>query len=156
MIASIFGLAIILIAEGMIAATHGVGSDMQKQSIGKIITGIQNSPKEDKLPDDLTGCIIIYYKFGCPDCEAIYTELKEKLSDKPNVYWIASRSIQGKKLLGSYPVEKVPTGVYIYKNPNKNATSFVQKQLYEKDENNNTILVNDNLNRLLELQSNDM
>ena len=150
-------ILILFMITCVIAINHGFtkGTLKNNVSIGKMLTSIRESPSESELPDNLNGCIIIYYKFGCPDCEAVYDELKDKLSDKPNVYWASSRSKQGKKLLEKYPVEKVPTGIYIYKNPEQNATDFVQKQLYEKDENNNTILQEDNLNRLLELKSNN-
>jgi hypothetical protein len=80
--------------------------------------GIHKSPEESKLPenpDELKQSLIIYYRFGCRDCEAHYQAIKTAVQPYTNVYWISSRSEQGKKLRETYPVEAVPTGVYITK-----------------------------------------
>ena len=74
---------------------------------------IHRSPEEDVLPDDLHGKIIIYFRFGCPDCSAVYPELSKKLMEIKDVYWISSRSPQGKQLLQSYPVDEVPSALYV-------------------------------------------
>lgn len=78
---------------------------------------IENSPVESKLPDDFyddpTGCLIIYYKFGCPDCEAMHQQLTDLTADMKNIYWISTRSEQGQTLLEKYPVSEVPSAVYI-------------------------------------------
>ena len=119
-------------------------------TIYKMITGIQNSHKEDKLPDNLDNKIIIYYRFGCPDCETIYNDLNAYISDNNlNVYYVSTRSTQGKKLLKQFPVKTVPTGIYIYKN-NQGELSYIQKALCNTD----TSLNYDALNRLFFLQSN--
>lgn len=119
-------------------------------TIYKMITGIQNSHKEDKLPDDLNDKIIIYYRFGCPDCEAIYNDLNTYTTDNDlNVYYVSTRSNQGKKLLKQFPVKTVPTGIYIYKNSHGELT-YIQKDLCNTD----TSLNYNALNRLFFLQSN--
>lgn len=79
----------------------------------KIITSIEHSPKEDKLPENLKNTIILYYKFGCEDCESIYEDQTQAFHELKNVYWISTRSEQGKTLRKTYPVNKVPSGVYI-------------------------------------------
>lgn len=47
---------------------------------------IDNSPKESILPENINNSLIIYYKFGCSDCTAIYNDLNKKLTNK-QVYW---------------------------------------------------------------------
>lgn len=95
----------------MTASSHGM---YQNNLSWKTITeSIQTTPKEDKLPENLTGCIILYYRFGCSDCEAVYPAMSEFFDEYDDVYWISTRSKQGKTLLETYPVSHVPTGVYI-------------------------------------------
>ena len=43
---------------------------------------INNSPKESILPENINNAFIIYYKFGCPDCTAIYNDLNKELTNK--------------------------------------------------------------------------
>lgn len=86
-----------------------------------IVHGIKNSPEEDEIPDDLSGKIILYYRFGCYDCEALYDELSSLVSDA-DVYWVSTRSRQGKALRSRYPVQYVPSGVYISIDGTKNFT----------------------------------
>ena len=75
--------------------------------------GINGSPIESELPENLSKAIVIYYRFGCPDCEATYPTLSKTLSAYTDVYWVSSRSDQGVALKEKYPIEVVPTGIYI-------------------------------------------
>lgn len=77
---------------------------------------IKHSPEEETVPDKKTGTILLYYRFGCSDCEAIFTELQQETNQYDNIYWVSSRSTQGKELRKDYPVTTVPTGVYIRSN----------------------------------------
>ena len=125
-------------------------------SLVEMLDCIKNSPVEDSLPenyDELKGAIIIYYKFDCPDCKAIYNELSQKVKDNPNVYWVSSRTEQGKKILEKYPVEKVPTGIYIRKEDFGGEINFTAKVLYKADENEKTVLDKEAIERLLYLQN---
>ena len=108
---------------------------------------------EDSPTDDnYNGSIVILYKFGCKDCEAIYDNLRNTLQEHPDakIYWLSSRSKDGKAFLDKYPTESVPTGFYIYKNQYRNV-NYIQKPLNLKDSFNEN-----GLNRLLELQQQDM
>lgn len=127
----------------MEASRHGMTEYNLNWS--KILKGIENSPVEDKLPKDITNKIILYYRFGCGDCEAIYQNLNEKTKNNPNVYWISTRSHQGKTLRDTYPVTEVPTGVYI-----TNRQTGITKDLTIRTEKGVT-LNEQNLNYLLEL-----
>ena len=136
----------------VVGLSHGMHTN--DMSLPKTITSVMNSPSEDNLPenkDELKGCIIIYYKFGCPDCEDIYTDLKNALNGHDKIYWVSTESTQGKELLKEYPVSDVPTGVYIRKNSYSSALKFTKKCLYTKTDGK-TVLDTKGLNRLFELQ----
>lgn len=111
---------------------------------------LQTSPKEDILPKNLQNSLVIYYKFGCEDCEAIYKDLNTLLKEKPNVYWVSTRSKQGIELRKTYPVSKVPSGMYI---TNRNAA--IIKPLYQTKENH-AILHQENLTILLNLYESNL
>lgn len=125
-------------------------------SITKMLTGINNSPNEDSLPNDindLKGCIIIYYRFGCKDCEGIYKELTQYISDNNmTVRFISTRSQQGQKLMKIYPIQEVPTGIYIHKNQT-GYDEFTKKVLYTQTENGESKLLTEAIERLKELQN---
>ena len=65
--------------------------------------------------DALRGAILIYFKPGCQDCSAIRDELLDTVveADKPNVYFVNTKSPTGRALLEKYPVKEVPAGVYV-------------------------------------------
>lgn len=134
--ASVTSLAITAYQHGMYQTNLNI-KDIQK--------AINASPIQSKLPNDLKNNLIIYYKFGCHDCESIYNELSDTLKNT-QVYWISVKSNTGKKLLDKYPVSDVPAGLYITNN-NTGVTKTLSKSI-----NNQTILDLDNLNYLLDLK----
>ena len=113
---------------------------------------IDNTPIEDKLPDNLSGAIILFYRFGCTDCEAIYNDLAEYVTDADNVYWVSTRSKQGQELRAKYPIESVPTGIYISKDTDDETPVFTKKTLDTKTSDGLVILNTDAIDRLLYLQ----
>lgn len=128
------------------AKTHGMYQS--NMSWNDMLQSIEYSPREDKLPsdiDELTNDIILYYKFGCEDCEAIYQELQDTFSNVENLYWVSTRSEQGQSLLKTYPTPQVPAGVYV----TDNGTAVI-KQMYKKTDSEIT-LNNINVNTLLDL-----
>lgn len=124
--------AIYTIAIFNTAQSHGMYTN--DTPLPRVEISIKNSPIEDTIPDDLDGSIIIYYRFGCTDCESIYTDLSKSISGKNNIYWVSTESKQGKELIKTYPVNSVPSGIYIYSNK-QNGNSYVQKPLYKTSEN---------------------
>lgn len=61
--------------------------------------------------------IIVYYRYDCPDCEAIHRELISYFKDQGvDVYYISSRSSVGQRLLTIYPTSEVPSGTVVDKN----------------------------------------
>lgn len=114
------------------AQSHGMRTS--NMTISETKLSIEKSPVEDILPENINGSIIIYYRFGCTDCEAIYADLSKSISDKDNIYWVSTESDQGKELMKSYPIDSVPSGIYIY-NSKQNNNTYVQKPLYKTSEN---------------------
>lgn len=143
MLLTIIGLDVILVASN-----HGMYTN--DITIEQLLQGVSHSPVEDDLPDDLSGSIILFYRFGCKDCEAVYEELAAYVAEKPNVYWVSSRSKQGEALRKTYPIESVPTGIYIHAD---DTDTYTKKTLDNTDENGNVVLDVDAINRLLYLQS---
>ena len=100
-----------------IALQYGAYERVQlAQSLDEIhecqIKGYTESPN---IPDDLGGKILIYFKYGCPDCAAVHDSLMEyiKQYDVKDIYFVSSRSAKGKQLIQQYPIDEVPSGVYI-------------------------------------------
>lgn len=110
-----------------IAAEHGRSQSDLGETIEDTWHKIDVSEPESKLPDDLTGAIIIYYRYGCPDCAATRDDIVESFRYIDNVYWIATRSETGVKLREKYPVADVPAGLVIEKNG-----EFAEITLYKK------------------------
>ena len=110
------------------------------------------TPTASKTPEDLTGSIVILYKFGCPDCEAIYPDLQKKLQGKDNVYFVPSGSDLGQKLVKKGKIQEVPTGVYIRKKAIANGATQNNIVLYAIDKKGNPILNEKALDRLFLLQ----
>lgn len=109
------GLCIIIAAILVILTTAALRHGLYdyELTVPQLITGLRYSPEEDTLPEDLSDSLIIYYRFTCDDCEEIYDDLRQSFLGYNNVYWISTRSEQGKALRKLYPVEQVPTGIYI-------------------------------------------
>lgn len=84
--------------------------------ISTITSHIETSPVEDRLPpkDKRDNILVLMYRFGCKDCIATYQELQMAFGSYPNVYWVSSRSKQGKALLKEHPVSEVPSAIYLY------------------------------------------
>lgn len=116
-------------------------------SIGDLPEKIQMTLKEDQLPEDITNHIIVFYKYGCPDCESIHRSLTTLKKNKDDLLFIASNSEQGEKLRETLPVTDVPCGFYIHSDG-----SYTNATLYIVDENGSRFDQNA-MNRLLQLQA---
>lgn len=154
--------AAIVANMALVSAALSHGMDDMSSSYAEIIRGLKNSPKEDRLPENLHGTVIIYYRFSCEDCQAVYQDLHETLDGLPDVYFVSTRSEQGKALLELYPTSRVPSGIYIMRENEAAANSeyptvdFVAYALDKEDEYGNVMLDIENLNKLLEWQKNGL
>lgn len=156
-LSGIFMISIMVIM--LIARMHGISNDeLKSTSFTSVITSIKYSPFESLIkPEDIKrGDIIVYYEFGCKNCEAVYEDLRDKLKDVSDVYWISIQSETGKTLLETYPVTEIPSGVYVQKTGN---TPFNKFLLYTVNGDNSVSLNNDldyGLPKLLYMKSNDL
>lgn len=105
------------------------------------------TPMEDKLPVNLEGCVVVYYRYNCRTCHDIYEDLEKALQGESNVYHVCTRSEQGEKLRETYEVPEVPYGIYI---PRNEGESVVKVPLSRTDENGSTALDKQNLKILLD------
>lgn len=126
---------------------HGVFDE--DTTISEIVRRLPKTPKESELPDNPSDIFIIYFKFGCSDCEAVYPELSRQVRNQPDVYFISTRSEQGKALQEKYPIDETPTLVYIY----PDGTRFAKFLLYEKDPSGQVVLAQAMLDRAFELKN---
>lgn len=127
-----------------ISSKHGC-REYEKYNIKEIIYSVQHSPKEDRLPKSINDVTVIYYRFGCNDCNELYEELSERFENLSDVYWVATRSEQGKELREQYPVESVPSAIFIH---DGKAVTF---ELYTKTTKNDTITATIDENNISEL-----
>lgn len=103
--------------------------------------------EEDRLPDDLKGCIVIFYRNDCPECVSSYPEISKALHSEPDVYWVMSRSTQGMELRESVPIGYVPCGIYFSK---KDGTHYSYD--LARTENDTVIVEKQNIERLIKLK----
>lgn len=144
--------SLIAINTFVIAYQHGY-REYFKPSFDEIVESIEHSPVESKLPKNKDKCIVIYYRFGCNDCELIYHSLSERLTDTKNVYWVATRSKQGEYLRKEYPVSDVPSGLYIRNDETKDGYLYTLSVKTEQNSYNYISVDGTNLNKLLAWQS---
>ena len=115
------------------AKIYGMWQDLSnpKWTLNEIQKQTELSHVQSQLPKDenaFYGSIIMYYKFGCPDCGAIKKEWDAQTPDDPNIYWVSTRSEEGKKLIQKYTANEVPSGIYVHKNG-----TYTVHILYKKD-----------------------
>lgn len=99
-----------------------------------------NTPIESKLPVDLSGCIIVVYRYDCSSCHDIYHDLANALRNERNVYYVCSRSEQGLKLRESYDIPEVPYGIYIPKDENETLTRVSLSKMTGDSEGKHAVL----------------
>lgn len=120
-------------------------------SFSEMESCVRQTRVEDKLPANLSDIAVIFYRFDCKDCHATFEDLDRSFGSRNDVYFVCSRSEQGKELLkrddGRYKVPEVPYAVYIPKDPDEEPTKLV---MYEKV--NDQIMINsDNVDHILAL-----
>lgn len=112
-----------------------------------VIMALTSVPKADKLPDDLSGCIIIFYKDSCPDCQATMDQIRTAFKDTKDVFFLDSRSETGKEIRDRYPIHEVPSAIYIH-TADDNYTMYV---LYKKTEEG-AVTDFDAIDRIIEIK----
>lgn len=134
------------------ARKHGAYGDFfKKETLADIKYHIEKGfiDQSDEVPDDPKGCVIIFFRWGCDDCINVHDAMLEKLKeyDLFKTYFVSSRSDRGQELINQYPIESVPTGIYIYYDMNS-GVPYQRKVL-----NDGTELHEYNLDTLLSVQT---
>ena len=125
-------LVILIFTVTTLSISFSVSNTPLTDDVVDVYLSLAGGYRESKVDVDdetsLQGAILLYYKPGCPDCTAIWDELTNAVAeaDKPDVYFINTKSPTGRKLLERYPVEDVPSGVYVARAEN-NTDSFREK-----------------------------
>lgn len=119
-------------------------------TVGEIKSRIRTTPVQSVLPGDLKGSIIIYYKFGCRDCESVYYDIIRAAGESERCFFVSTQSAQGRSLLESYPVAEVPSAVYVKQN---SGVPYVAYKLFLRAEDSDAVgFDRDAWDRLLVLQ----
>lgn len=126
-----------------LATKHGRGPADVFETIEQTWHKIDNSPVESTLPEDLTNAIVVYFKYGCLDCEATLEDTQKMLENVSDVYWIATRSKTGEKLREQFPVSEVPSAIVI----NEDGT-YAQKIIYSR-QNGKSVIDKDALTTII-------
>lgn len=146
-----------------VARNHGAYGDFDRtESVSSLIHSIKYGYKDQskELPDNLSGKIIIYFRFGCEDCDAVHDELMSmhnSLDNKDDIYFVSTRSDAAQTVLQDYPVSEVPMAIYVYNTP-VNGASYAHVFLYEpaNKDTEKSVFIADNLEQLLLLQKEGM
>lgn len=122
--------------------------------LGTVVETNGKTPLTDSVPDDAAGDIVILYKYGCPDCEAVYSDIEKAASDTgaKNVIYIASSTADGKRLVKDNDIKNVPTGIYIRREKLANGASTAHAELDTTDSNGKTSFDRTAFERLVLLQ----
>lgn len=95
------------------AVLHGM-PPQESMPVLDMVRHVVSTPMESDPPyADVNGHLILYYRFDCPDCEAVYPALQDAFRGQDRVLWIATRSMRGEELAARYPVASVPSAVYV-------------------------------------------
>lgn len=108
------------------------------------------TPEETPVQDEseLSDCLLVYFRFGCPDCEAVHADLSKTLDDAERVYYISTRSRQGAALMERFPVDEVPCVVYVY----PDGASFAKSVPYRRDASGHAVFDESRVRDLLAIR----
>ena len=150
----IIGLIMSIAISSAITFSTAIKHGMYKTDtpIAAMLKCNEKTPVESELPDDISGKLIIYYRYDCPDCHDTYDEMR-KMCEAANVdpLWVSTRSQQGKKLMEDYPPTEVPAGLFIENTSNNNKNEYnievLAKSSGESGDDNNKTRQPSELNR---------
>lgn len=120
-VAFVLALLCLFLYSGIFSSARkygAYGDFYKKNSLAEIKYNIAHGfiDQSEEVPEDPKGCVIIFFRWGCPDCANIHDALLEKMKeyDLYKTYFVSSRSDRGQQLIAEYPIEEVPSGIYIY------------------------------------------
>ena len=91
--------------------THG--NQDPWMDIGTMAKYTAKTPAEDRLPANLKGKVLIFFRFDCGSCHDTHDELMKLIQGYDGIYFVCSRSEQGSPLIDKYNVGEVPSAVYV-------------------------------------------
>ena len=112
--------------------------------------------QSETLPDNIRGKLIIFYKYGCPDCREIHNEIITCLQENDVInetYFVSTRSEIGAELIKTYPVKEVPTGIYIREKDSEVSnmyTEILYGHIYDEENNKVVFFEKDKMLSLIE------
>lgn len=128
-------------------------NDWKSENVAEIIRINNETPVNQTLPEERNGAIVVLYRYGCPDCEAIYNGLRNAIDELglKDVYYVASSSEYGQKLVEEGDIRYVPAGVYLRYEALANGAAITHISLASEN-GNETVLDEAALKRLALLQ----
>lgn len=107
----------VLVASVPVAMSHGMqsfGTPLAQYPVSVARSHVDESSQLRSV-SDIRGKVVILYRFGCPDCEAAYDGIEEKVSrlSGGSVVWVSSRSAIGQDICSVYDVDWVPSVVSV-------------------------------------------
>lgn len=126
------------------------------QPISEVLHNIDKGYSQSQnVPINPTDQIVIFYRYGCPDCAGIHDDLMKYLDEHQidNIYFVSSRSDEAQNIMyidkekKTSIITEVPSIVYYSeKGP-------YQEILYGYDENKNYILNTKAIEDIIEMQN---
>lgn len=137
-----------------VAQQHGAYGDVLKT---ETIATVRDRSKHmfidhsDNLPEDLSGSILIFFKYTCDDCYDTHGQIMDTLAQEQaeNVYFVSSASEKGTELVSQLNVKAVPWGVLV----GENNTPVISDILYDEFETEpDNKFIKENLMKLIQAQ----
>lgn len=139
------------------ALTRGASvKNIMTTSVLELYETNAETPISESLPASEGGSIVILYKYGCPDCEAIYDDLTALIEDNEleNIYFVSTRSTEGKALIEEGDIQYVPTGIYIRNTKLNDNTRLTYQLLHTYNDDDKAVIDESAFWSLVALQEN--
>ncbi len=118
-------------------------------SLTEVVTHAQSVPTSAETVE--AGDLVILYKFGCSDCDAVYDDANALAAEKGvTLKWVSTDTELGRELAEKHGIDWTPTGVYML-NDKIGDTEIIQLRI-DKVEDDQTVLDTDALSNLIEYQ----
>lgn len=147
------GIVACLVLLGVYAYGTGVkhmsASYWSNHGISEVVSHVQNTP--DSADSIEKGDLVVFYKFGCPDCDAVYDDANALAAESGvTLKWVSTDTDLGHEFAEKHGIDWTPTGVYVL-NEKIGETEIIQAHI-DKTEGDETVLDADALSNLIEYQ----
>lgn len=121
----------------------------ENHSLTEVVTHAQSTPASAEAA--CAGDLVILYKFGCPDCDAVYDDANALAAESGvTLKWVSTDTELGRELAEAHGIDWTPTGVYML-NDKIGDTEIIQMRI-DKVEDDQTVLDTSALTNLIEYQ----